>query len=97
MIAFYLIIAKINETNLQQPDLDQFPSLNTGDFLESKDIINFELYILNYMNYDIIDFSAYDWLNVSLAMVLSWKMKFNQCHLILLMLFIVIQRKQLQQ
>ena len=67
MIAFYLIIAKINETNLQQPDLDQFPSLNTGDFLESKDIINFELYILNYMNYDIIDFSAYDWLNVFLS------------------------------
>ena len=97
MIAFYLIIAKINETNLQQPDLDQFPSLNTGDFLESKDIITFELYILNYMNYDIIDFSAYDWLNVFLSNGIVLEDEFNQCHLILLMLFIVIQRKQSQQ
>ena len=66
VIAFYLIIAKMNETNLQELDLDQFPSLTSGNFLQSKDIINFEQYILNYMNYDIIDFSAYDWLNVFL-------------------------------
>ena len=67
VIALFLIIAKMNENNIIEPELDQFPSINQTEFLRIKDIKTFELYILNYMNYDIIDFSAYDWLSVFLS------------------------------
>ena len=67
VIALFLIIAKMNENNIIEPELDQFPSINQTEFLRIKDIKTFELYILNYINYDIIDFSAYDWLSVFLS------------------------------
>ena len=67
VIALFLIIAKMNENNIIEPELDQFPSINQKKFLHIKDIKTFELYVLNYINYDIIDFSAYDWLSVFLS------------------------------
>ena len=38
VIALFLIIAKMNENNIIEPELDQFPSINQTEFLRIKDI-----------------------------------------------------------
>lgn len=66
VLAFFLLFAKLNENNIFEPNLTQFESSDEKKSLNLREIKESEIECLNMIQYDVIDFSAYDWLSVLL-------------------------------
>ena len=67
IVGFFILIAKLNENNFFEPDLNEFTSFNDKYQMNSKEIRVFELSCLSFVDYNIIDFSAYDWISLFLS------------------------------
>lgn len=67
IVGFFILIAKLNENNIFEPDLNEFTSFNDKYQMNSKEIRAFELSCLSLVDYNIIDFSAYDWISLFLS------------------------------
>ena len=67
IVGFFILIAKLNENNFFEPDLNEFTSFNDKYQMNSKEIRAFELSCLSLVDYNIIDFSAYDWISLFLS------------------------------
>lgn len=66
VLAFFLLFAKLYENNIFEPNLTQFEFSDGKKTLNLREIKEYEIECLNMIQYDVIDFSAYDWLSVLL-------------------------------
>ena len=64
LLGFFLISAKFNENDIFEPNINQFCKIEKDIIVSQKEIINMEKKCLNLINYNMINYSTYDWLKV---------------------------------
>ena len=63
-LGFFLIAAKFNENDIYEPKLNLFCKIDKDIVISKKEIINSEIKVLKMMDYNLINYSVYDWLKI---------------------------------
>ena len=66
-IAFFIISGKYNENDIFEPDLNDFIQFHEKYILQIDEMIKYEIICLQLIDYDLINYSSYDWLMVLLS------------------------------
>ena len=66
-IGFFLISAKYNENDIFEPDFNDLTQLNDKFILQVEEILKYEIICLQLIDYNLINYSPYDWLIVLLS------------------------------
>ena len=61
-LGFFLVAAKFNEDDIYEPKLNQFCKIDKNIVISKNEIINTEIKVLKMMDYNIINYSTYDWI-----------------------------------
>lgn len=64
LIGFFLVASKFYETDIFEPEMYNFNNINSGILLSSKLLLLYEMNCLKFLNYNIISYSTFEWLNV---------------------------------
>lgn len=62
IIGCFLLATKFGENDIFAPSLDQFESFNRQHMYNSSELLQSELCVLKKLDYELIQFSSYDWL-----------------------------------
>ena len=63
LVGFFLCSVKFKETDTFEPPLDEFYYLSKGIYLNTDKIKYYEILCLKMINYDVFNYSAYDWIS----------------------------------
>ena len=63
-LGFFLIAAKFNENDIYEPKLNLFCKIDKDIVISKKEIITSEIKVLKMMDYNVINYSIYDWLKI---------------------------------
>ena len=63
-LGFFLIAAKFNENDIYEPKLNLFCKIDKDIVISKKEIITSENKVLKMMDYNVINYSIYDWLKI---------------------------------
>lgn len=63
LVGYFLCSAKFKETDIYEPSLDSFCCLTKNIYLSIEKIAYYEVKCLEYINYNLFCYSAYDWIN----------------------------------
>ena len=63
-LGFFLITAKFYENDIYEPKLEQFCKIDKDTVISKSEIINSEIKALQMVNYNMNNYSVYDWLKV---------------------------------
>ena len=66
-IGFFLISGKYNENDIFEPDFNDLTQLNDKIILQIDEILKYEIICLKLIDYNLINYSSYDWLMVLLS------------------------------
>jgi hypothetical protein len=66
-IAFFIISGKYNENDIFEPDLNDFIQFHEKYILQIDEMIKYEIICLQLIDYNLINYSSYDWLMVLLS------------------------------
>jgi len=66
-IAFFIISGKYNENDIFEPDLNDFIQFHEKYILQIDEMIKYEIICLKLIDYNLINYSSYDWLMVLLS------------------------------
>lgn len=66
VLSIFLIVAKVNEKSISEPNLNQFINISDEHQFNVEIIKQYEIYALQQLNYNVFDFSTYDWLSLFL-------------------------------
>ena len=66
-IAFFIISGKYNENDIFEPDLNDFIQFHEKYILQIDEMIKYEIICLQLIDYNLINYSPYDWLIVLLS------------------------------
>ena len=66
-IAFFIISGKYNENDIFEPDFNDLTQLNDKIILQIDEILKYEIICLKLIDYNLINYSSYDWLMVLLS------------------------------
>ena len=66
-IAFFIIRGKYNENEFFDPDLNDFIQFHEKYILQIDEMIKYEIICLKLIDYNLINYSSYDWLMVLLS------------------------------
>ena len=64
LVGFFLVASKFYETDIFEPEMYNFNNINSGILLSSKLLLLYEMNCLKFLNYNIISYSTFEWLNV---------------------------------
>ena len=67
LVGFFLVASKFYETDIFEPEMYNFNKINSGILLSSKLLILYEMNCLKFLNYNIISYSTFEWLNVIIS------------------------------
>ena len=63
-LGFFLISSKFIETDIFEPNINQFCKIEKDIIISQKEILNMEIKCLQLINYNILNYSTYDWLEI---------------------------------
>ena len=63
-LGFFLIAAKFNENDIYEPKLNLFCKIDKDIVISKKEIITSEIKVLKMIDYNVINYSIYDWLKI---------------------------------
>ena len=63
LIGYFLFSAKFNEIGIGAPSLEYFVKIKKNNLLSKKEIAFYEIMCLKSINYNIYNYSSYDWIN----------------------------------
>jgi len=63
-LGFFLISSKFNEKDIFEPNINQFCKIEKDIIVSQKEILNMEIKCLHLINYNMLNYSTYDWLQV---------------------------------
>ena len=63
-LGFFLISSKFIEIDIFEPNINQFCKIEKDIIISQKEILNMETKCLQLINYNILNYSAYDWLEI---------------------------------
>ena len=66
-IGFFLISGKYNENDIFEPDFNDLTQLNDKFILQIEEILKYEIICLQLLDYNLINYSPYDWLMILLS------------------------------
>ena len=64
VLGFFLISSKFKEVDIFEPNINQFCKINKDIIVSQNEILNMEMKCLQIINYNMINYSAYDWLKI---------------------------------
>jgi len=67
LVGFFLVASKFYETDIFEPEMYNFNNINSGILLSSKLLLLYEMNCLKFLNYNIICYSTFEWLNVLIS------------------------------
>jgi hypothetical protein len=67
LVGFFLVASKFYETDIFEPEMYNFNNINSGILLSSKLLLLYEMNCLKFLNYNIISYSTFEWLNVLIS------------------------------
>ena len=79
LIGYFLISAKLKETDIYEPSLDSFCCLQKKVYLSEEKIAYYEVVCLQSIKYNIFSYSAYDWISelISIGFVFDCEINNN--------------------
>ena len=99
LVGFFLVASKFYETDIFEPEMYNFNNINSGILLSSKLILLYEMNCLKFLNYNIISYSTFEWLNVLISNGYIFEGEIdnndyiNEIHLYTLKLLIILTPK----
>ena len=63
-LGFFLISSKFIEIDIFEPNINQFCKIEKDIVISQKEILNMEIKYLQLINYNILNYSTYDWLEI---------------------------------
>jgi hypothetical protein len=63
-LGFFLISSKFIEIDIFEPNINQFCKIEKDIVISQKEILNMEIKCLQIINYNILNYSTYDWLEI---------------------------------
>lgn len=63
-LGFFLISSKFIEIDIFEPNINQFCKIEKDIIISQKEILNMEIKCLQLINYNILNYSTYDWLEI---------------------------------
>ena len=63
-VGFFIISGKYNENDIFEPDLNDLIQFNEKHILQVEEILRYEIICLQLIDYDLINYSTYDWLMI---------------------------------
>jgi len=63
-LGFFLISSKFIEIDIFEPNINQFCKIEKDIVISQKEILNMEIKCLQLINYNILNYSTYDWLEI---------------------------------
>lgn len=67
LVGFFLVASKFYETDIFEPEMYNFNNINSGILLSSKLLLLYEMNCLKFLNYNIISYSTFEWLNILIS------------------------------
>ena len=64
VLGFFLISSKFKEDDIFEPNINQFCKIDKDVIVSQNEILNMEIKCLQIINYNMINYSAYDWLKI---------------------------------
>ena len=64
VLGFFLISSKFKEDDIFEPNINQFCKIDKEVIVSQNEILNMEIKCLQIINYNMINYSAYDWLKI---------------------------------
>ena len=64
LLGFFLISSKFTEDDIFEPNINQFCRFEKDIVVSQKEILNMEIKCLQIINYNVFNYSAYDWLKI---------------------------------
>ena len=77
-LGFFLVALKFNENDIFEPKLDKFYKIGNDIILSKSEIINSEIKALKIMDYNVINYSVFDWIEVLNKVGYIFDNKFNK-------------------
>ena len=84
LIGYFLFSAKFNEIGIGAPPLENFVKIKKNNLLSKKEIAFYEIMCLKSINYNIYNYSSYDWINQLILVGIVFDCEIGHKNLIIL-------------
>ena len=84
LVGYFLISAKLKETDIYEPSLDSFCCLKKKVYLSEEKILLYEVICLQSIKYNIFSYSAYDWISELISIGFVFDCEINKNNSIIL-------------